>query len=396
MARGERVLMRALSLDHIAKAWATKAANRSEGDPRPPVLLISAWIMSFSSCTCVAILFTSVGVRAPGAMQSLAAHLQYTLALMRGDSTARFDTQDDALFASLLSGGNIRFGTTCLIGDSDAEFYRSLTDEWLPEFINFLPAIGRGIGYGVITGAAIGWLLALKSIRSMWVAYRALYRFFWDHGPATLRFPIRRADSVRILSTIVAYSWIGMCLLTLLCAALGLFVEMMATQWSGIVEARKALTNSCASVMVYLFFIEPILAPMFLVHRRFGPALFAIEIWNLQASFVRSFVRPIYAVLIMLPSFFNPAQCILPDGWELWDPGHITFASFVMERVHEDRKHAVEVRAMLNLHGDRFAKAVLQKSPSIWRARKSSGITSPTEAARPHPQPPVPMNDHDH
>ena len=134
----------------------------------------------------------------------------------------------------------------------------------------------------------------------------------------------------------------------LLSGGLGFLAALIVTDWSGGQWLQQLLVNTTANVLTYMMFAELVVAPICL-HYQLGPALFAMEVWTLHISLVRAWLRMVYSALFMLASYFNPASCMLNEGMEVWEPGHITFAAFVMERVQEDRRLVVGAVAQGNL-----------------------------------------------
>ena len=202
---------------------------------------------------------------------------------------------------------------------SDNDIYTSmlrwLLDRFIPDMLVVLPALAAGCGAGAMVGSVLGVLLTLQGIYSMWSTYGDLYNFFWQHGTATLRFAIRRSDSLRIFSCVVANAIIGMLVVVMLSFCIGGMVALLLLDWSGGEWFRQAFSNTVANVLTYLWFVELIVAPI-CIHFQLGPALFAMEVYSLQISLLRGWMRMVYVVLFMLKSYFNPAACALPENVE--------------------------------------------------------------------------------
>ena len=64
--------------------------------------------------------------------------------------------------------------------------------------------------------------------------------------------------------------------------------------------------------------------------------------YYLSTGLIKAYVRVVLLVGFASISFFYPAQCTFPDGYECWDTGHIAFAAFVMERVEQDRRQGAQ------------------------------------------------------
>eukprot|EP00966_Prymnesium_polylepis_P268063 6192685-Prymnesium_polylepis.1 len=89
-----------------------------------------------------------------------------------------------------------------------SDTYRSV--EWAID--NVIPTARRlqhtmldTVSVFLLLGAAVSFTLTSKGIRSTARAYELTYEHLYEHGPPGFRFPLRKADSVRLLSTMVAY-----------------------------------------------------------------------------------------------------------------------------------------------------------------------------------------------
>ena len=87
----------------------------------------------------------------------------------------------------------------------------------------FLP-VGVGIG------AAVGPMLAVRGILRTMKTYTHTYDLLWTHGPTAMRFPLRRANSVRFFATFIAFQLCGFVLVVLLFAAASVVLVLL---WEG-------------------------------------------------------------------------------------------------------------------------------------------------------------------
>ena len=332
-----------------------------------PAILMSAWFMALLVNTMWAVLFVWGGLELPryaldnaeGPLRQLHAFLQERLnkysppALLAMEATAgRVCPSRAAQHAQhFLEMFNFTateqvlgtFNTTIV---QNWQIVRYVINEGIPETLALIPAVARGAGCGLVAGACVGAYLTLTGIIATWRTYADLYDYFWINGAAQLRFPIRRSDSVRIFSCVVANAIVGMWLIALTLASVGALIAMVVVDWPLVAPLRNALLNAAGSVLFYLLVVESIIAPL-ARHFRLGSVLFAIEVWNLRVTLLKASTRMTYAIMFMFTSFFTPASCALGDGLEYWEFGHISFAAFVMERVTEDRRQANVISKLL-------------------------------------------------
>ena len=84
---------------------------------------------------------------------------------------------------------------------------------------------GPGMYLATYIGALLGILLSVyhtwNGIRSSWATYFRAYEMLQTHRQTALRFPLRKANSMRLLSTLVFYHIFGFALTTLIGALHG-------------------------------------------------------------------------------------------------------------------------------------------------------------------------------
>ena len=342
-----------------------------------PAILMSAWFMTLFVNTMWALLFVWGGLELPryaldnaeGPLRQLHAFLQERLnkyispALLAMEATAggvcpSTAAQHAQHFVKMFNSTAAEqvqeaFNTTIM---QNLQIVRYVINEGIPDALALIPAVARGAGYGLVAGACVGAYLTLMGIIATWRTYADLYDYFWINGAAQLRFPIRRSDSVRIFSCVVANAIVGIWLIALTLAAVGALIAMVVVEWPLLAPLRNGLLNAAGSVLFYLLVVESILAPL-ARHFRLGSVLFAIEVWNLRVTLLKASTRLTYAIMFMSTSFFTPASCALGDGLEYWEFGHISFAAFVMERVSEDRRQANIIWKLLKGLEERQAAA---------------------------------------
>merc|ERR1712228_1088857 len=116
----------------------------------------------------------------------------------------------------------------------------------------------------------------------------------------------------------------------------GIYVACLWTQWPWAEDLRLGTANTIANLMFYLLIVAPIVVPLAQRYRS-GPALFVLEMWFLTTGLIKAWFRVVLMALFNCQSFFYPVQNMFADGYECWEPGHVAFCSYVMERVEQDR-----------------------------------------------------------
>ena len=229
----------------------------------------------------------------------------------------------------------------------------------------FLP-VGVGIG------AAVGPMLAVRGILRTMKTYTHTYDLLWTHGPTAMRFPLRRANSVRFFATFIAFQLCGFVLVVLLFAAASIVLVLLwEGDWPGAPLLRALVLTVVSMQMMEMLIIRSVVVPL-CQKLQCGPALFMLELWYLTSGFIKGFTRlsntlwrrqrrlespthqprpvrpaahksthshshftPAAVLLWFIPlmTFFTPAKCAFVDGMESWDSGHLTFVCYVMTRV---------------------------------------------------------------
>jgi len=188
-------------------------------------------------------------------------------------------------------------------------------------------------------------LLTLKGLKSTADTYRLTYKLLKEHGPAAFRFPLRKADSVRLLSTMIAYNALGSVLVCAVLSLVGLVVALLLnTESADATEAtsialmlRTTIARAVVAMLCEMTYMRTVLIPFF-QHHECGVALFVIELWYLRIGLLKGIARLVAACQLVILSSFTPHACIFPDGKEAGDSAHVAFVCYVMERVRQDQQ----------------------------------------------------------
>ena len=70
---------------------------------------------------------------------------------------------------------------------------------------------------------------------------------------------------------------------------------------------------------------------------RSGPILYCLDLFFLTTGLIKAYARVILIAFFSCNTFFYPAACMFPDGYECWEPAHVVFTTYVMERVEQNR-----------------------------------------------------------
>lgn len=195
----------------------------------------------------------------------------------------------------------------------------------------FLPA-------GVGVGAMVGPVLAIKGILHTLRTYSHTYDLLWKHGPTAMRYPLRRANSVRFFATFIAFQFCGFVLVVMVTAFISVVLVLLwEGDWPGAPLLRSFVLTVSGMQMMEMFIIRTVVVPL-CQKLQCGPALFMLELWYLTSGFIKGFTRLLLLWFIPLLSFFTPAKCAFVDGMESWDSGHLTFVCYVMTRVERDKQ----------------------------------------------------------
>ena len=150
-----------------------------------------------------------------------------------------------------------------------------------------------------------------------------------------MRLPIRKANSVRMVSTLIFYQMMGFILTTLSCTVLVLFFTLMGIEWPLKLSLRVFFANLCIAQLVEMTYVRTCITPLFQTFEC-GPALFVINLWYMSIGLLKALTRLGMLTFFVVQSNFNPQHCIFPDGMESWDSAHVCFLCYVMERVRMD------------------------------------------------------------
>jgi len=222
----------------------------------------------------------------------------------------------------------------------------------------------KGCYAGIVAGLLVSSYLTYNGIRSSWKTYYGMYELLRVHGHTAVRFPLRKANSVRLLACGFFYHFLGVLLMVVICALTGIFVTLLIVDWSGQRMLRGVVANSVILLINEMFWMRCVAIPL-MQHFDFGPILFIFELWYLSVGLLRGLVRLVFLLLWVVESFFRPHACMFPDSKESWDAAHTAFACYVMERVEQDKRS-------VQLQGE-FRRAIARKRLAS-RKRLSAGL----------------------
>jgi len=216
--------------------------------------------------------------------------------------------------------------------------------------------------------------------------YGILYKFFQQHTAATLRMPIARPDSVRMIGSVVPLMLIGMLATCIIFFVLGLLVAALMVQTPLAAWLREKVANTLANWLFYTFILWSVVVPL-LQRYRSGPALYVLEMYFLQTGFIKAYFRVAIIAVISVTSFFYPAQNMFPDGYECWEPGHCVFCAYVCERIEQDEIKRQVFASLTDDARARVCDLVEGVEPKWPNESKGAQLpsTSTTEASVPPP-----------
>ena len=131
---------------------------------------------------------------------------------------------------------------------------------------------------GVIVGLLLCCYLTYAGIQSSMQTYYKMYDLLWEHGHSAVRFPLRKANSVRLLACVVFFHFVGVVLMVAVTTLGGLVVTLLVVEWDGQRFLRAAVSNSVIMLVVEMFIMRCATIP-FLQWLEFGPLLFIMELW---------------------------------------------------------------------------------------------------------------------
>ena len=76
--------------------------------------------------------------------------------------------------------------------------------------------------------------------------------------------------------------------------------------------------------------------------------------WYLSLALLKGATRVAMLIGFVILSYFQPAMCMFPDGYEGWDSAHVCFMCYVAERVENDKirerhlEHVVQLGGVLS------------------------------------------------
>ena len=151
--------------------------------------------------------------------------------------TQRSEVALDLLFG----GGGISAASTETCGGAvlsqavppPSEVYtavRAVFTDWLPALRDATSTIVDCALFGGGVGAAASVLLTYFGIRKTWDTYYRLFKVFRRDGHCSLRMPMRKANSVRLMATLVFYQMMGFLLLTFGSVIVGILCALLVRQ----------------------------------------------------------------------------------------------------------------------------------------------------------------------
>jgi len=207
---------------------------------------------------------------------------------------------------------------------------------------------------GGVVGCCLSFVLTLRGIRGTWAAFYELYELMHTHQHTCMRMPLRKANSVRLMSTLIFYQLFGFALVVAFCSFLGLLIGLATVDWSGKLWLRALFANALIAQITEMAYVRTCVTPLFQLFEC-GPALFVINLWYMSVGLIKGITRITLLLCLVILSNFSPYQCMFPDGMEAWDSAHVCFTCYVMERVMQDHHYH-----HLDGKGPRFMKAVWQ------------------------------------
>ena len=126
------------------------------------------------------------------------------------------------------------------------------------------PALFFSTYGGACVGAMLSCILTVLGTRSLWKAYFRAYHMLWVHGQTAIRFPLRKANSMRLLSTLIFYHFFGFVILTILFAVTGAFIGLVIGEsWLPGENLRTAAVTALVMIIVEMFYIRCVVTPFF-------------------------------------------------------------------------------------------------------------------------------------
>ena len=255
-------------------------------------------------------------------------------------------TSRSLAFDQLVSSiGGVAVGVeTCTVGDEqlDPGAASTLNDlvstviyTWLPILREAIPVLVEHCIVGGVVGCCLSFLLTLKGIRKTWATFYELYGLLYTHQHTCMRTPLRKANSVRLMSTLIFYQLFGFTLVVAFCSFMGLLIGLASVEWPGKLWLRALFANALIAQLTEMAYVRTCVTPLFQLFEC-GPALFVINLWYMSLGLIKGITRISLLLCLVILSNFSPHQCMFPDGMEAWDSAHVCFTCYVMERVVQD------------------------------------------------------------
>ena len=219
-----------------------------------------------------------------------------------------------------------------------------LSQWWLNILINAFPIVVWAGIVGAWVGIAAALFLTYGGTKATISTYHEAYDLLWKNGHAALRFPLERANSVRLMSTLVFYHLYGLLGLMGIGAIGGFVVGLIIVDSPLQYMLRPLIAHCVVAIITEMLYVRKVVTPFF-QFLSCGPALYAIEMWYLSLGLLKGFTRMVTLVGLVIMSNFNPQACMFPDGKEATDSAHVCFLCYTAERVAHDKAAQRQWRA---------------------------------------------------
>jgi len=215
------------------------------------------------------------------------------------------------------------------------------------------------VGLGL--GSILSFYLVIKGIMHTLQVYARAYSLFWASGPSSLRFPLRRANALRLYSTFVSFQLFGIINVLVAVTVVALLVATLVVPGPVSSFSRGVVLSLVSVQLAEMLFFRTVVVPFF-QSINCGPALYASELWYLNTGLIKGLTRLIMQTAFMLISFFTPAKCAFYDGTESWDTGHLSFVCYVMKRVEADKNKLAAAQKLFRARMGTAQMAALERS----------------------------------
>ena len=232
--------------------------------------------------------------------------------------------------------------------------------KWLPYVRPAVEPVLIWITIGMWFGVLASMVLTVYGSRSSYRAYNEMYKLIWLHGHTVSRFALMRANTVRLLGTVVFYHLVGVILCLLASISCGLFIAFCIVDSPAQRPLRVLLAVTVINQITEIFFVRIVVVPFFQYYRC-GPVLFAISVWYMSIGLLKGATRIGMIGCFVLLSFFNPHACMFPDGFESKDAAHVCFTCYVAQRVESDKSTSEKLDALMKQGSKRIIQRQLTR-----------------------------------